>query len=47
LACAVERDCISERTRAALMASFVKLLLDQAEQQAKFRESGKKDEAVN
>jgi hypothetical protein len=33
--------------RAQMMASFVKLLLDQAEQQAKLRESNKKDEAAN
>jgi hypothetical protein len=32
---------------AQIMASFVNLLLDQAEQQAKLRESGKKDEAAN
>ena len=29
------------------MAAFAKLLLDQAEQQAKLRESNKKDEAAN
>jgi len=32
---------------AQIMASFVKLLLDQAEQQAKLHESDKKDEAAN
>jgi hypothetical protein len=32
---------------AQMMASFVKLLLDQAEQQAKLRESNKNDEAAN
>ena len=32
---------------AQMMASFVKLLLDQAQQQAKLRESDKKDETAN
>jgi hypothetical protein len=32
---------------AQMMASFVKLLLDQAQQQAKLRESANKDEAAN
>jgi len=32
---------------AKMMASFVKLLLDQAQQQAQLRESAKKDEAAN
>jgi hypothetical protein len=32
---------------AQMMASFVKLLLDQAQQQAQLRESDKKDEAAN
>jgi hypothetical protein len=32
---------------AQMMASFVKLLLDQAEQQARLREGDKKDEAAN
>jgi hypothetical protein len=32
---------------AQMMASFVKLLLDQAQQQAQLRERDKKDEAVN
>ena len=32
---------------AQMMASFVKLLLDQAQQQAQLRESNKKDEAAN
>jgi len=35
------------KASAQMMALFVKLLLDQAEQQAKLRESGKKDEAAN
>jgi len=32
---------------AQMMASFVKLLLDQAQQQAQIRENKKKDEAAN
>jgi hypothetical protein len=32
---------------AQMMASFVKLLLDQAQQQAQLRESDKKDETAN